>query len=237
MGELIHTWSFSRLKDFEKCPYMAFLKYSEKRPTDHMDRTAADRGTMIHEEAEKFVKGEGDLTKNLSKFRNYFATLKHEYAEGHVEIEENWGFTVDWTQTGWWDDDVWCRMKLDNFRHQEFGDDGHSLIVATATDYKTGKKFGNEVTHNQQGQLYALGSFLRYPTLEVVNVQFIYLDHGQDTRKVYTREKAMKFLGHWTDRAKKMTGATDFPPKPNKQTCMWCPFGPQNGDGSCEWGV
>lgn len=233
----ITAWSFSRLKDFEKCPYQAYLKYVEKMPTDHMDRTAADRGTAIHYEAELYVKGQGPLTDNLDKFTDYFDGLRMEFDAGTVEIEEDWAFDIDWQVTGWFDDNAWARMKLDNFRHVGW-EDGE-LVAAIATDYKTGKKFGNEVTHGQQGQVYALGAFMRYETLEHVEVEFIYLDQGpkHSTKRKYSREKAMKFLPVWDKRARAMTEATDFPPKPNKITCMWCPFGPQNGDGSCDWGV
>lgn len=231
----ITTWSFSRLKDYEKCPLMAYNKYVEKKPQDHMDMTAADRGTKIHLEAELFVKGEGPFTENLAKFADYFSGLKDEFEAGTVELEENWGFNQDWEATGWWSDDVWCRMKLDNCRHTGW-EDGE-LVSAVSTDYKTGKKFGNEVSHGQQGQIYAVGTFLRYSTLQFLDVEFIYLDHAQTTKRSYSREKAMKLLPSWDKRAKSMTEATDFPPKPNKITCMWCPFGPQNGDASCEWGV
>lgn len=232
----ITAWSFSRLKDFESCPLKAYLKYVEKRSDDHMDRTAANRGTMVHDACEKFVQGEGDFIKEMAKFRDYFATVLEEYNNGNVQLEEDWGFDSDWQVTGWFDKDVWCRMKLDNLRVR-VRDDDNQPVVATATDYKTGKKYGNEVSHGQQGQIYALGTFLRYPTLEVVDVELVYLDQGQTTKRTYTREKAMKFLPSWTSRGRKMTEATDYPPKPNKMTCMWCPFGPQHGDGSCEWGV
>lgn len=235
----ITAWSFSRLKDYEKCPLSAYLKYSEKRSTEHMDSTAGDRGTQVHTEAEQFVKGDGTFTADLAKFADYFSKLKDRYDAGEVIVEEEWAFNRDWDITDWFADDTWCRMKLDNFIFEDrsYEHDADSFTIGTATDYKTGKKFGNEVSHGQQGQLYAIGSFLRYPTLEHIDVEFLYLDHGQTTKRSYTREKAMKFLPSWTSRAMKMTEATEYPPKPNKITCMWCPFGPQNGDGSCEWGV
>jgi len=232
----ITAWSFSRLKDFEQCPLKAYKKYVEKCSQDHMDMTAANRGSMVHLACENFVQGKGDFIKEMTRFRDYFAMLKVEYDAGDVAIEEDWGFDADWGITGWFDGNVWCRMKLDNFR-TKIRNDEQQPIVGIATDYKTGKKYGNEVSHGQQGQIYAVGSFLRYSSLEVVDVELIYLDQGQTTKRTYTREKAMKFLPSWTKRGLKMTEATDYPPKPNKMTCMWCPFGPQHGDGSCEWGV
>lgn len=233
---LISSWSFSRLKDFEKCPYMAWLKYSERRSQDHMDTKAADRGTMIHDACEKFVDGTGDFIAEMKHFKGYFEDLKVQYEAGNVILEENWGFTKDWETCAWMDEGIWCRMKLDNFIFKTKDEKGQ-VIAGAPTDYKSGKKYGNEVSHGQQGQLYALGSFMRYPTLEVADVELIYLDQNKTTKRTYTREKAMKFLPSWNTRALRMTEAEDFPPKPNKMSCMWCPFGPQNGNSSCEWGV
>lgn len=237
LAGLIPQWSYSRLKTFEQCPYRLWLKAGEKRDTSHVDMSAADRGTMIHNEAEKFVDGTGDFTKHLVKFADYFKDLKLKYEAGTVVLEEEWGFDHEWQPCGYWDENVWCRMKLDNFIIKTQGE-AEAVITGTATDYKSGKKFGNEVAHNQQGQLYVLGSFFRYPTLEVCEVDFKYLDHGISSKpKTYTRQKAMKFLKPWDDRAKRMTQATEFPPKANKINCKYCEFGPQTGDSSCDWGV
>ena len=168
---LITSWSFSRLKDFEACPYKAWLKYSEKRP-DTMDKTAANRGTMIHDACEKFVRGEGPFIKEMKHFRGYFETLRAKFDLGNVVLEEDWGFDQNWMPTGWFDDNIWCRMKLDNFIAKTVDEKG-CIIVGAPTDYKSGKKYGNEVSHSQQGQLYAIGSFMKYPTLEVADVELI----------------------------------------------------------------
>ena len=233
----ITAWSFSRLKIYETCPYRLWLQAGEKRDMSHVDTKAMDRGSAIHQEAEDYVTGKGEFTKNLAKFATYFAEVKAEYDAGDETVEEDWGFDVDWQPTGWWDEDVRCRIKLDTFRITARNDDGDP-VTGIPTDYKTGKKFGNEVTHSQQGQLYAIACFLRYASLEVAEVEFRYLDHGiTSKKKVYTREKAMKFLASWTMRAEKLLNDRVFKPKANKITCKWCPFGPQNGDSSCEWGV
>lgn len=234
---IITAGSYSRLKDYEKCPWMLWLKAGEKRDMSHVDTTAMDRGTLIHKEAEDFVKGEGDFTKNLAKFKEYFKEVRDEYIAGDVLVEEDWGFNEDWGVTGWWDPDVRYRVKLDTFRVTA-RDEDNEPIAGIPTDYKTGKKFGNEISHNQQGQLYAISSFLRMPKLEYAEVEFIYLDHGLKSKpKKYTREQAMKFLPSWQARFQKMFEDREFKPKANKITCKWCPFGPQNGDGFCAWGV
>ncbi len=142
----ITAWSFSRLKDFEQCPLKAYKKYVDKASQDHMDRKAADRGTMVHSACEKFVKGGGNFIKEMAKFRDYFGTVRAEFEAGNVIVEQDWGFDSDWAITGWFDDDVWCRMKLDTLRTKVRDEDGNPVHVIP-TDYKTGKKYGNEVSH------------------------------------------------------------------------------------------
>ena len=80
----ITAWSFSRLKDFESCPLKAYMKYAEKKSQEHMDMTAANRGSMVHLAAENFVQGKGEFIKEMSKFRDYFADVKIEYEAGDV---------------------------------------------------------------------------------------------------------------------------------------------------------
>lgn len=230
----IKSWSHSRLKDFESCKYKAYLKYVEKRPEpDTIDKTAANRGSQLHEEAEHFIRGELPvITPGLAKWTDTFERLRASFPDGKILVEDEWAFDLDWGITSWLSDNVWCRQKLDVF---EFT----SEITGEVTDWKSGKKFGNEVSHTQQGQQYAVGTFLRYPQLIEVTVSFKYLDHkGQHLTRTYSRSTLPTLLQGINRRALAMTTATDFPANPNKIQCRFCPYGPNNGgDSSCPVGV
>jgi len=243
MSGPIKSTSWSRLEVFEKCPYRAYLQFVEKRD-DHVNvaeqekrNDARKRGIKVHEDAEKFVRGEIDeLPKELKKSARIFEKTRQLMKTNpeRVLLEENWGFTADW-QTCTWDDwdNCWLRMQADRYVWID-----PEQTAAELTDYKTGKKEGNEVKHNQQGQLMVIGSFMRFPSLQVCRVQFEYVDHGKRSLpKTYSREQAMAFLPSFDRRLKAMTNATTFPPKPNRINCAWCPFGPSRGDKSCEYGV
>lgn len=236
----ITSWSFVRLvEDYEVCPYKAYLLHVEKRPrpqrTGEAGKKADEalkRGKIVHTGAEDFIQCVSDnvvpelerVTEKLHEYRDLFQ-------QGKVQVEQNWGFDRDWAPTGWFDPNCWLRVKQDVFVN--FGTEG------ITDDWKTGKKFGNEVKHAQQGQLYALSAFMRYPELEKIKVRFTYVDHPRstDTEREYTRAQLMRLLPTWNSRALKMTTATEFPAKPSKLACRFCPFGPSNGDGSCEAGV
>ena len=104
-----------------------------------------DRGTKIHQEAEDYVRGElGEMPESLKKFKSEFEVLREGFADAKVELEGEWGFTLDWETTGWLMGDTWARIKLDALVNE---DETSCRVI----DYKTGKKFGNEIAHGQQG--------------------------------------------------------------------------------------
>lgn len=224
----VRAWSYSALKVFEECPYRTYI--SKVKGVKEPSGPAADRGTHIHQLAEDYVNATiGELPKELEKFKSQFNSLRELYADAKVELEGEWGFDLDWKTVGWMEKETWARIKLDALVNED-------ETSARVIDYKTGKKFGNEVSHGQQGLLYAIGTFFRYPHLEFVNVEFWYLDQNETTVKQYTREQAMVFAPSWHKRAIKMTTETDFDPTPSKNSCRWCSY--RKGDEpQCKWGV
>lgn len=237
---LIKAWSWSRLEVFEKCPYRAFLQFVEKRDehqaSDEKRENALKRGQEMHEQAEAYVRGTLEtLPKELKKSAKVLNDTREVFAQTpeRVVLEEDWAFTKEWTSAGWFDENAWLRMKLDRLVFLD-----SDKTAGDLRDYKSGKKEGNEVKHSQQGQLFTIGAFMRYPSLQVVKVQFEYMDHGKTSLpKTYSREQAMTFLPAFDRRGRAMTEATEFPPRPNRINCAWCPFGPSKGDGSCQYGV
>lgn len=221
----VPVWSYSRLLDFEECEYRVFLAGVKKVKAESGD--AANRGTQIHDAGEQYIRGESnELPKEYAHVKELMDTLRraNEETDG-VELEENWGFTLSWSGTGFFDDDVWGRMKLDVFWRQ-------SDTSATIIDWKTGKRFGNELKHTGQGQVYAIGAFERYPELEFVEVAFEYLDDKSRLVKHYTRKQMIPLRKMLEGRAIKMTSATDFRPSPASYNCKWCSV-----KADCEWAV
>jgi RecB family exonuclease len=226
----VSSWSYSSLKVFEECPYRTYIQKVKRIPEP--SSPAADRGTAIHKLAEDYVKGELDKMPselNPSKFKDDFEELRQLYTEAKVEIEGEWGFNTDWNPTGWMSPDTWARIKLDAMVLQ-------SDTSARVIDYKTGKKFGNEIPHSQQCLLYAIGTFFKYPVLEFVQTELWYLDKGEKTIRGFNREEAMQFAPGYHSRAVKMTTCTEFSPTPSNDSCRWCPYG-KGEHPECRWGV
>ena len=147
LGEL-KAWSYSALKVFEQCAYRSYIAKVKKIQED--SGPAAERGTMIHQQAEDYVNGTlGEFPDTLKKFKSEFEELRDGYADAKVELEGEWGFDINWQPVGWMEKNTWARIKLDALVHQD-------ETSARVIDYKTGKKFGNEIGHSQQALLYAL---------------------------------------------------------------------------------
>jgi hypothetical protein len=232
------TWSFSRLQVFEQCKFRAQLQYGQKIPeperplppgkTEH----ANDRGSRIHDTAEQYVRGNVDrMDPAMRAFAPEFDSLRQLFADDMVSLEGEWATDTEWQPTAWTGRNTWQRLKLDamvRLNKQE----------AVVIDYKTGKKFGNEVKHGEQTMLYALNTFLRFPELELITTELWYLDQDDLTSATFERERCLRFKHSWNRRALAMTEAVDFPANPNQFSCRYCAYSKrEGGTGDCERGV
>jgi RecB family exonuclease len=151
----VPTWSYSALKVFEECAHRTYLSKVEK--AEEPQSPAAERGNLIHKLAEDYVQGITDnFPLELKHHKNDFQELRSLYADGIVEIEQDWAVDQHWQPTGWSDDDCWGRIKLDAFVLE-------SETSARVIDHKTGKKYA--IAHSSQGQQYAIAAFMRHPSL------------------------------------------------------------------------
>ncbi len=218
------SWSYSKLLDFEQCKYRYKLKHVDRVPEEK--HPAADRGTAVHQMAEDFVTGKlRSLPSELLKFDDDFLALRQRMKEGHVSLEGEWGFDKDWLPTAY--RTAWLRMKADAVCFNA------NKTEAIVIDYKTGQKFGNEIKHGEQVQLYALATAIREPTVQKLTVELWYLDKDELTTVYYPRDHAVSFIKGFHKRAMKIETAKSFEPNPNIHTCKYCPYSAAKG-GQCE---
>lgn len=233
---MIPAWSYSRLQVFEQCPQRAYFAYIEKIPEPERElppgktEHANDRGTRVHEAAELFVQQPVELIPELQTFKPELLRLRDLYSEGKVSLEGNWGFNRQWEPVGFHSDDVWLRVKLDAFVR-------NSATHAVAIDYKTGKRWGNEIKHAEQMQLYVLSSFMRYPELNKIDVELWYTDLDELEHQEFTRGRAFSLFPRFDQRGHAVTSETEFPARPNIHNCRFCPYHPTRGTGHCSVGV
>lgn len=234
---LIAHWSYTALTKFEKCPYELQLSKVDKIPQEQGE--GAERGSAIHDHCEAYVRGQVEaLNPNLKgkrskidMFHQRFDNLKADFNDGKVMLEEEWGIRKDWSPCTWQDAELWGRAKLDVFVRE-------SETSCRIIDHKTGRFFGNEVKHADQGMSYALVCYHRFPEIESFTVEFWYLDHNHTTSRTYTRRQLGLFLKKYHERAMALTTATVLHAKPSRFNCMWCPYGDSKyGNGHCKFYV
>lgn len=226
----ITSASYSRLLDFESCKLKAYLKHVDRVP-DPSPSAAADRGSDIHNRTELFIRDQGELPVETAKhFKEEIFSLKKYFTEGRASLEGEWAFNREWEPTDW--ESGWFRLKADAVVYL-------SKTHAAVIDYKTGKRFGNEIKHGEQLQLYALATFIRNPNLEHITAELWYFDQNELANYTVTRSQGLRCLKGFDRRANKMTCATEFPANPNAFSCKWCPYKPVHlsGTGHCIAGV
>lgn len=222
----IRNWSYSLLTVFESCKYRVKLARVDKIPDD-TPRPNADRGTQIHQEAEDYVTGKAPFTHNLRFFKADFIALRAHHAAGRVICEEEWAFDHHWKVTDW--KSGWLRLKCDAVVHLTAK---HLAVI----DYKTGKRFGNEIKHAEQLQLYALSALIRYPDVEEVTCELWYLDQNELTSFTMKRKQLSRYLQIFDKRGRAITEEKNFKPNPNIVSCKYCPYSPEK-QGNCTFGV
>lgn len=238
------NWSFSSLQKYEQCPHFTKLKVVDKAPQPERDpNSPAARGERIHLAAEEFVRGDrDDLIPELREFKDHIQRLRELYQAGKVSMEDEWAYNLALEPVDWKSSDAWLRLKLDV--HVEL--DANTAVVI---DYKSGKRFGNEVKHQQQGALYAAVSAMRLPDVSKFVVEFWYVDQNETSQMVYTRRQAQLAWAKFRERALAMTTATTFKAKPSEPNCKWCDYSCNSmtskqtgkvyfqGTGACEFDI
>lgn len=225
----VTSWSFSRLEQYERCPYSIKLKVLDKMPEPPRDpaNDPMARGNMIHEQLEKMVRDGDPMPAIAQPFAALLTHLRALYEEGMVQVEQMWAFDEDWNPTEDWKS-MWLRMKNDVFVRNE--------NVGIVIDHKTGKRFGKEISHVQQTQLYAGCAALLYPELETIHTEIWYIDDKSTLNLEYTRDQAIDFIPRFEVRAARLLNDTRFAPRPSVHNCRWCDYGP-NKTGVCGFGV
>jgi len=236
--QTISAASYSRLNIYNQCKFRAKLAFIDKIPEPDRGPPPKgktewpnDRGSRVHDEAEQYVKGERDkVPVECKDFRHELNRLREMYQEGKVITEETWYFDDEWNPiSGDNYDDIKLRIICDV---TAFLDPKSGVII----DYKTGRKYGNEVSHAQQLQLYQLSAFIKYPDLEHINAEIYYFDQDELTSMSFRRSQGIRFFKSWDMKFKEMLSCTNFPPNANIHSCRWCPYR-QDRSGDCSFGV
>lgn len=230
MNGLFH-WSFSSLSLYHSCPYAVKLKYIEhlpEPPPDPKREAANERGTRLHAVAEDIVLRGAPVPKEFDDFKDNFAQLRALYLDptALVEVEKRTYFDSNWRLSD--KDDYWLVVVRDAFVV--------SPEFALTIDYKTGKRFGNEVKHFGQTSLYAVAAWIEYPMFDEYPAELWYMDQNHIQEHTYSIRSLERARAQFDKGVELMFSDKYFRPHPSVPTCKYCPYSPR-GTGACAVGV
>lgn len=222
MSNGVDAWSYSRYADYKQCPLRFKLKHIQKMKEP--GSPAMQRGSDIHKEGENYLKAKTRPKKVPATYANFKDEMTQLWGLNPL-VEQQWGFTRQWSPTGWFGSDAWLRIVADVA--VTYDDNTGDLI-----DFKTGRKYD---TNEEQVELFSAGMFIKFPEMQHVTTRLWYLDvDPKDDNEVireYTRADFENIRKDWERKIIPMFKDKKFAPTPNAK-CRWCAFSKDKG-GPC----
>ncbi len=151
----ITAWSYSRFRDYKKCPQLAKFKFIDKLPEP--EGPALVRGKAVHDTLQAYVEGRvTTLPQELLRHKMELKQLRKKYKKGNIHCEQQWAFDVNWKRVDWFSPECWLRVKMD------LAEDSGKIVQGI--DYKTGKFRPGE--YNDQMLQYCAAMLLIFPKAE-----------------------------------------------------------------------
>lgn len=222
-------WSWSMLATYRKCHYRARLRYIDRMPEPPREKDdRRDRGVIIHKGMEDFVLGEErrELPEVLIPFEGPLQNMRDARLEGHqVEVEKPLFFDKNWQLLEDDGPERWLIVIPDATVHVP----GEFLLTV---DGKSGKKFGNEVSHYGQVELYSIAQWLRFPKLSAYDAELWYFDQKDVVSHQFTPSQLERARARLDAEVTLMMKDTIHRPNPTKMNCKYCPYS-SRGTGAC----
>ena len=222
MSNGITAWSYSRYADYKQCPLRFKLKHIDKLP--EKPNPAMQRGGDIHKEGERFLTAKARKPKVPENYRHFNDEMLHLLKLAPM-VEQQWGFTREWTPTEWFARDTWLRIVCDVVVKY----DDHTVDLI---DFKTGRKYD---TNEEQVELFSCAPFIKWPEVNHVTTRLWYLDQKDDNEVIreYTRDEFEGIKAGWESKIVAMFKDKRFAPTPNDK-CRWCDYSKAKG-GPCQF--
>lgn len=211
--------SYSKLKLYNQCPRRHSYKYIHKLPEpETTNRTAADRGTLLHEAAEAYIKGEtNDLPFELMKWEQVLLKLREDkvLTEVTLLLDADWQPTKD-------PDKAYIKAIIDTLQLGAF--------EAEVSDWKT----GSPRDYSGQLEFYSAVVLATYQNIPQVRTRIRYIDKRKSEPGATHYRKDLPTLRKKIESSiSRMEDDKIRAPNPS-HLCAFCPYSKRVG-GPCKW--
>lgn len=221
----VKAWSFSAWDVYNTCP----LKYKFEK-IDKLDRgprpPAMERGDRIHKELAAYLSKQTDVMPDIKSLnaRKVYQEIR-QYDD--VIVEKQWGFTRNWTSTGWFGGaagPTWLRVILDvGVLYEDYS--------AEVVDHKTGKPRGS---YDDQMEIFGVGVMCQMPIVNHVTARLQFTDHEKEVIFEFPASDKPKIIAKWEKKVEPLFTDEVFNPRPGDH-CGFCNFSRSKG-GKCRYG-
>jgi hypothetical protein len=236
-------WSFSQWEAYDTCPLMWKFKRDKSIPR-RPPGPAAARGLDMHDRAEKYIKGEIDLStamygdpemrfgdKKPAKIHEDYIPILDAYREhqnGDRHTEKKMAMDSEWFLCGPSTQHACCIAVLDACKFTVQPDGYKILDIA---EWKSG--FPKE-RHADQRKLYSAFGLKGWLADEVRTTTY-YLEGTAKPQRLVVKASAWDTLVNlWSDRRNRMINDNITAARPGDH-CNWCDFAARKG-GPCQFG-
>lgn|GEM_PF-2923655 len=233
MSNGVKAWSYSAWANYALCPLQFKLRKIDKLPEPQAP--ALDRGNRIHKGVADYISTKEDVLPADAMVHPNMLDLIQQLRAIPAEskqVEQQWGYTGDFSPTKWFGGDTWFRSVLDA---GVMYDD----MTYEDVDWKTGKRYAQ--SNDDQMETQALSVMCRFKPVKHVTTRLAYLDAGGAVGSStgfefgeFPATHREKLADKWRKKVEPMFTDTTFAPRPNDK-CKWCHFSRSN-TGKCAFG-
>lgn len=205
-------WSYSSYNDYNTCPYRFYKERILKEYVQPLSEPVI-WGNTVHKAIERYIQDGVPMPATMKRFTPIVDRIVSAPGDNYVELEA--ACTVDLRPTGFWDDDAWCRGKIDLLKVNG--------TKALNTDWKTGKVKEN----SQQLEMSTAMAFVLFPQVEVMTTMFMWFQRpSQPTSAKFTRDQLQPLIDQFKPGVEAMEWSQKhdaWPKKPSGLCREWCP--------------
>ena len=204
------SWSFSKLKNYENCPFK-YLKVDVQKQFKE-DTANLDWGNKVHDAMRLSLTTGAPLPPEMDIWQHWADGIRA--LPGELLVEQKFAITREFVPCEYFAPKVWFRSIVDALKIR--------APFAGAFDWKTGK-----INHDSvQLMLSTACIFAFHPEVEKVRTSFIWLQDNEVTTDDYTREDIKNAWPAILERVHELEASHEkmlFPPKPGGLCKNYCP--------------
>jgi len=231
-----NPYSVSKIDTFNTCPKKFEYQYILKPQIIKEPQLALMRGSFAHEVLENdfnyniefkindvFTLEEKEKVIQMLKiFRKSDVGIKIEKVMKIGTKEEDFAFDKNLEFKDFWDKTSWMRGSADLFYYNSKTPDKYYIW-----DYKTGKDKSKEEFGKEQGMMYSVVGFIKYPEVKIIKCTFVFIEHGTQKTLEFKRENFNDYIKFFYNKTKKIENSKFF--KENVSAlCDYCDYGKQS---------